>query len=64
MSGHRREVLHQLELNGYWRLPKRGKGSHEVWTNGKRNQIVPRNIDDKNFANDLMKQAGIEYRFG
>lgn len=63
MSGHRREVLRHLENNGYWRLPKRGKGSHEVWTNGKRNQVVPRNIDDKNFANDLLRQAGIDHRF-
>lgn len=62
-AGYRREVLRLLEVNGYRKLPDRGKGSHEVWTNGKRNQIVPRNIDDRHFANDLMKQAGIAHRF-
>lgn len=63
MSGHRRGVLHQLEINGYWKLPKRGKGAHEVWTNGKRNQVVPWKIDDRNHANEIMKQAGIAHKF-
>ena len=60
---YRRDVLRLLEQHGYRRLPKRGKGAHEVWTNGKRNQVVPAKIDDRNFANDIMKQAGISHRF-
>jgi predicted RNA binding protein YcfA (HicA-like mRNA interferase family) len=60
---YRRQVLRQLEESGYRRLPKRGKGAHEVWTNGKRNQVVPGKIDDRDFANDIMKQAGISHRF-
>jgi predicted RNA binding protein YcfA (HicA-like mRNA interferase family) len=60
---YRRDVLRQLEEAGYRRLPKRGKGSHEVWTNGQRNQIVPGKIDDRDFANDIMKQAGLPHRF-
>jgi predicted RNA binding protein YcfA (HicA-like mRNA interferase family) len=63
MSGYRRDVLRLLEENGYRRLPKRGKGSHEAWSNGKRTQIVPRHINDRNFANDIMGQAGINHRF-
>lgn len=63
MKGYFRQVIDQLERNGYVRLPHRGKGSHEVWTNGRRNQVVPRHIDDRDFANKLMKQAGINHRF-
>ncbi len=63
MSGYRRAVIDQLETNGYQRAPKRGKGSHEVWQKNGRTQVVPRNIDDRNFANDLMRQAGIAHRF-
>jgi predicted RNA binding protein YcfA (HicA-like mRNA interferase family) len=63
-GGYRRAVIEILERNGYWKLPdSRGKGSHEAWSNGKRTQIVPRNIDDRAFANRLMKQAGIGHRF-
>jgi predicted RNA binding protein YcfA (HicA-like mRNA interferase family) len=64
MSGYRRDVLRELEVAGYVKLPdRRGKGSHEIWTNGRRNQTVPRKIDDRNLANDIMKQAGIARRF-
>jgi predicted RNA binding protein YcfA (HicA-like mRNA interferase family) len=60
---YRREVIHHLETSGYKKLPNRGKGSHEVWRKGERVQIVPHKIDDRNFANDIMKQAGIAHRF-
>jgi predicted RNA binding protein YcfA (HicA-like mRNA interferase family) len=63
MSSYRRDVLRELETNGYWKLPDRGKGSHEVWTNGSRNQTVPRKVGDRNLANWIMKQAGIPRRF-
>lgn len=62
-GGYRRAVIEQLELHGYWRLHDRGKASHEAWTNGKRTQIVPRAIDDRAFANRIMKQPAIEHRF-
>lgn len=60
---YRRAVIDQLETNHYVRLPKRGNGSHEAWKKGTHVQIVPRNVDDRHFANDLMKQAGISHRF-
>lgn len=60
---YRREVIHHLEISGYIKLPDRGRGSHEAWRKGKHVQIVPRKIDDRNFANDIMKQAGIGHRF-
>lgn len=62
-GGYRRAVIEQLEHHGYRKLPDRGKGSHEAWSNGKRTQIVPREIDDRAFANRIMKQAGIDHRF-
>jgi hypothetical protein len=61
---YRRAVIDQLEINHYKKLStKRGKGSHEAWKKGNHTQLVPRNIDDRNFANDIMKQAGIKHRF-
>lgn len=63
MSSYRRDVLQELENAGYRRLPDRGKGSHEVWTNGRRSQTVPRKVDDRNLANRIMGQAGIDRRF-
>ncbi|MEI2676486.1 MAG: type II toxin-antitoxin system HicA family toxin [Burkholderiaceae bacterium] len=62
MNGYYRLVIEQLKAKGYWYL-RQGKGSHEVWTNGKRNQIVPRNCDVKFTANGIMKQAGINHKF-
>lgn len=60
---YRRAVIEQLELHHYEKLPRRGKGSHEAWRKGNHTQLVPRHIDDRNFANDIMKQAGIHHRF-
>jgi predicted RNA binding protein YcfA (HicA-like mRNA interferase family) len=60
---YRRHVIDQLESNGYNKLPDRGKGSHEAWEKGSHTQIVPRQIDDRHFANRIMKQAGINHRF-
>lgn len=61
---YRRQVIEQLEANHYIKLPdRRGNGSHEAWRRGNHTQIVPRKIDDRHFANDIMKQAGISHRF-
>lgn len=63
MRGYYREVVKVLREYGYWQLADRGKGSHEVWTNGKRNQTVPRHLDSRDMANRILKQAGIAERF-
>lgn len=63
MTSYRREVLRELEAGGYQKLPDRGKGSHEVWRKGSHNQTVPRKVDDRNMANDIMKKCGIAHRF-
>lgn len=60
---YRGRVIEQLEANDYKKLAHRGKGSHEAWERGSHVQIVPRKIDDRHFANRIMKEADINYRF-
>jgi len=62
MKGYYRLVIEQLRANGYTFL-RAGKGSHEIWTNGKHNQTVSTNMPARHMANDIMKQAGIAHRF-
>jgi predicted RNA binding protein YcfA (HicA-like mRNA interferase family) len=62
MDGCYSAVIEQLKLAGYAFL-RAGKGSHELWTNGRRNQTVSRNLPSRHLANAIMKQAGIRYRF-
>jgi predicted RNA binding protein YcfA (HicA-like mRNA interferase family) len=62
MNGYYRLVIEQLRAHGYTFL-RNGKGSHEVWTNKSRNQIVSKNMASRDMANTIMKQAGISYRF-
>lgn len=62
MNGYHKQVIAQLKANGYWFL-RQGSGSHEIWTNGQRNQTVSTNMPARQMANTIMKQAGIEHRF-
>jgi predicted RNA binding protein YcfA (HicA-like mRNA interferase family) len=62
MNGYYALVIQQLKANGYVFL-RTGKGSHEVWTNGLRNQIVSKNMPARHMANEIMKQASINHRF-
>jgi hypothetical protein len=62
MNGYYELVAEQLRLHGY-RFNRPGKGSHEVWTNGVRMQILSRNMPARHMANEIMKQAGIKHRF-
>jgi len=62
MNGYFKAVLEQLKANGYEFL-RNGKGSHEIWTNHKRNQTVSRNMPSRDMANEIMKQAKIDHRF-
>lgn len=63
MKGYYKQLVKVLSEYGYRRLPDRGKGSHEVWTNGKRNQVVPHNCPSRHTANEILKQMGIDHRF-
>lgn len=62
MNGYYRLVTDKLKEHQY-RFLRQGKGSHEIWTNGKRNQIVSKNMPSRDMANQIMKQAGIGYKF-
>lgn len=62
MNGYYALVVAKLKENGYSFL-RHGKGSHDVWTNGKRNQIVSKNMPSRDMANTIMKQAGIQHKF-
>lgn len=63
MKGYYDELVKVLREYGYWRLPGRGKGSHEVWTNGTRNQNLPFNCPSRHTANEILKQMGVTERF-
>jgi predicted RNA binding protein YcfA (HicA-like mRNA interferase family) len=63
MKGYYEELVKVLRDYGYRRVPGRGKGSHEVWTNGKRNQILPVNCPSRHTANEVLKQMGVSERF-
>ena len=62
MNGYYALVVQHLKAGGYVFL-RTGKGSHEVWTNGLRNQIVSKKMPARHMANEIMKQSGIAHRF-
>ncbi len=62
MNGYYQQVIAQLKQHGYSFL-RQGKGSHEIWSNGSRNQTVSKNMPARDMANAIMKQAGIAHRF-
>ena len=61
MNGYYTQVIAMLKQHGYSFL-RQGKGAHEVWTNGSRNQIVSKNMPARPMDNGIMKKAGIEHR--
>ncbi len=62
MNGFYPRVIEKLKAAGY-SYSRPGKGSHEFWTNGRREQLVSCNIDSRHTANGIMKQAGIAHKF-
>ena len=62
MNGYYSLVIDVLKANGYF-FKRSGNGSHEVWTNGKRNQIVSKNMPSRDMANVIMKQCGLPKAF-
>lgn len=62
MNGYYKLVIEVLKANGYSFL-RNGKGAHEIWTNGHRNQTVSFNMPARHMANEIMKQAGIDHHF-
>jgi predicted RNA binding protein YcfA (HicA-like mRNA interferase family) len=62
MNGYYHAVIAQLKAAGYVFL-RQGRGSHEIWSNGKRVQAVSKNMPARPMANEIMKQAGLAHRF-
>lgn len=61
MNGYYEQIAKLLRAHGYKLL--RQTGSHQIWTNGKRNQTVSTNCYSRHTANGIMRQAGIDHRF-
>lgn len=61
MNGYYKLVAAILKQHGYQLL--RQAGSHQIWSNGKRNQTVSTNCQSRHMANEIMKQAGLVHRF-
>lgn len=59
MNGYYAKLIELLKAHGYW-YDRPAKGSHELWTNGKRATTVPRNCQSRHTANSILKQAGID----
>lgn len=62
MNGYYAQVVEQLKRHGYQHSGP-GRGSHEIWSNGKHNQTVPFHCKSRHTANAIMKQAGIDFKF-
>lgn len=62
MNGYYAQVVKLLRAAGF-KLLRPGKGSHEIWTNGKRTLTVPFNCKSRHTANHILADAGIKQRF-
>lgn len=54
MKGYYPQVVELLKRHGYIFL-RNGKGSHQIWTNGVRNQTVSSNLYSRDMANTVLK---------
>jgi predicted RNA binding protein YcfA (HicA-like mRNA interferase family) len=61
MAEWERNVIKELKDNGY-ALLRHGKGSHDVYSNGKYVIPVPKTVSMR-LANVIMEEAGIGKRF-
>lgn len=62
MNGYYNQVIAVLKQHGY-SFFRHGRGSHEIWTDGRRNQVVSKNMPSRQMANEIMKQSKIKHRF-
>ena len=53
MNGYYAKVVEQLKKHGY-KHSGPGRGSHEIWSNGKHNQTVPFHCKSRHTAIDIM----------
>lgn len=62
MNGYEQQVKEVLKAHG-WRFLKHGKGSHDIWTDGRRTVSVNKCCKSRHTANGIMKSAGIRHKF-
>ncbi len=63
MNGYERQVIEQLQAHG-WSFLRPGKGSHNIWHKpGVGTVSVNKVCKSRHTANEIMKQAGIAFRF-
>lgn len=61
MNGYYEQLIKVLRAHGYDKL-RSGKGSHEIWSNGKLNLTVPFNCKSRHTANSILKDAQIKHK--
>ncbi len=62
MNGYEKQVKELLKQHGWWFL-RAGKGSHDIWTNGKSIASINHECRSRHTANRILKDAGIKHRF-
>jgi len=63
MNGYEALIKDILSKHG-WTFLRSGKGSHEIWTDGKSGKTtIPKGCKSRNLANAIMKQCGINHKF-
>ena len=56
----RRELIKLLEKNGWY--IKRNGGNHDLYTNGKQTEPIPRHPDiNERLARSIIKKLGLKY---
>lgn len=58
MNGFYSQTTALLKSGGFY-FVRQGKGSHEIWGNGKISVSVPSNCKSKHTANAILKEAGL-----
>lgn len=59
MNGYEKQVKELLRKYG-WELLRAGKGSHEIWGNGKKSVSVNNVCKSRHTANSILKAADIQ----
>lgn len=59
MNGFYEQVIAVLKQHGF-SLLRQGKGSHQLWSNGKVSVTVSTNCYSKHTANKIFRDAGIK----
>lgn len=61
MNGFYQQVAALLRTH-HFQLVRQGKGSHEIWSNGKVHVSLPTGCKSRFTANGILKDAGIRDR--